>query len=308
MQWLSALERKCGVIVRKDEDLAAHTTWAVGGAAEAYCNPRNGETLSLLLKMRSDQEFPLWILGGGSNVLVPDEGVKGVVLHTRELDSMEFRQGRNGCVECIVEAGVPLSRWLGESLRRGLSGNEFLVGIPGTMGGALMGNAGSRDRYVGELVQWVETIESDGSRVRREAEEITWSYRFCSLSDALRVIHRCGMCLRTENMDTIQHNRLYYEDLKKRQPLHAKTAGCVFKNPPGKHAGELLDDAGCKGIRSGDAIVSLCHANFIENRGNAKAADIIALIEECRRRVFHAFGILLEPEVRLLGDEWSFMA
>jgi UDP-N-acetylmuramate dehydrogenase len=307
MQWSSVLEREFGAVFHRNEELGAYTTWKVGGAAEFFCCPKEEKLLASILKVRSKQEFPLWIFGGGSNVLIPDEGLEGLVLCTRGLDSVLFEEKGNGYVECVLGAGVSLSHWLGESCRKELSGSEFLTGIPGTIGGALMGNAGSRERYIGELVQWVETVEPDGERVRHEGKEIVWAYRFCGLSDSLRVISRCGMLLRKSDRETIRRNFLHYANLRRGQPHNVRTAGCVFKNPPGEFAGKLLDRAGCKGMRCGDAVVSVRHANFIENRGNARAADIVTLVEECRRRVYQTCGILLEPEVRFLGDEWGFL-
>jgi UDP-N-acetylmuramate dehydrogenase len=307
MQWSSVLEREFGAVFHRNEELGAYTTWKVGGAAEFFCCPKEEKLLASILKVRSKQEFPLWIFGGGSNVLIPDEGLEGLVLCTRGLDSVLFEEKGNGYVECVLGAGVSLSHWLGESCRKELSGSEFLTGIPGTIGGALMGNAGSRERYIGELVQWVETVEPDGERVRHEGKEIVWAYRFCGLSNSLRVISRCGMLLRKSDRETIRRNFLHYANLRRGQPHNVRTAGCVFKNPPGEFAGKLLDRAGCKGMRCGDAVVSVRHANFIENRGNARAADIVTLVEECRRRVYRACGILLEPEVRFLGDEWGFL-
>jgi UDP-N-acetylmuramate dehydrogenase len=308
MQWSSVLEREFGAVFRRNEGLGAYTTWKVGGAAEFFCCPREEKSLALILKIRSEHEFPLWILGGGSNVLIPDKGLEGLVLYTRGLDSVLFQEKGNGYVECVLGAGVLLSRWLSESYRKELGGGEFLTGIPGTIGGALMGNAGSRERYIGELVQWVETIESNGERIRYEGKEIAWAYRFCGLSDSLRVISRCGILLRKSDQETIRRNVLHYANARRGQPRNVRTAGCVFKKPPREFAGELLDRAGCKGMRCGDAVVSLHHANFIENRGNARAADIVTLVEECRHHVYQAYGILLEPEVRLLGDEWGFLA
>ncbi len=307
MQWSSVLERKFGAVFHRNEGLGTYTTWKVGGVAEFFCCPKEEKSLALILKVRNEHEFPLWILGGGSNVLIPDKGLEGLVLHTRGLDSVLFEEKGNGYVECVLGAGVSLSRWLSESCRKELSGSEFLTGIPGTIGGALMGNAGSRERYIGELVQWVETIEPNGERIRHEGKEIVWAYRFCGLSDSLRVISRCGMLLRMSDRETIRRNILHHANLRRGQPHNVRTAGCVFKNPPGEFAGELLDRAGCKGMRCGDAVVSLRHANFIENRGSARAADIVTLVEECRRRVCQTHGILLEPEVRFLGDEWSFL-
>jgi UDP-N-acetylmuramate dehydrogenase len=308
MQWPSVLEREFGAVFQRNKELGTYTTWKVGGEAEFFCCPRDEKGLALIFKVRSEHGFPLWILGGGSNVLISDKGLKGLVLYTRGLDSVLFEEKGNGYVECILGAGVVLSYWLREAYAKELGGSEFLTGIPGTIGGALMGNAGSRERYIGELVQWVETIEQNGERIRHEGKEIVWAYRFCSLSDSLRVISRCSLLLRKSDQATIRENLLHYVHLRRGQPHDAKTAGCVFKNPPGGFAGELLDRAGCKGMRCGDAVVSLRHANFIENRGNARAADIVVLIEKCRHRVYETCGVLLEPEVRFLGDEWGFLA
>jgi UDP-N-acetylmuramate dehydrogenase len=170
-----------------------------------------------------------------------------------------------------------------------------------------MGNAGSRERYIGELVQWVRQSNRTENAFAHEGKEIVWAYRFCWSSNSLRVISGAAcFFVRAIGDDTKEFSSL--RELRRGQPRNVRTAGCVFKNPPGEFAGELLDRAGCKGMRCGDAVVSLHHANFIENRGNARAADIVTLVEECRHHVYQAYGILLEPEVRLLGDEWGFLA
>lgn len=302
MHWLSALDRM-HIPYEKNYPLAKLTTWGVGGNAELLAIPENFEMVSFLVQMANDQELPLWILGGGSNVLISDQGLPGLTVWTSELNRGRCCHEKGNAFSFLCEAGFPLNKALCHALQSGAGGAEFLIGIPGTVGGAIWGNVGASGKSIGTLVEWVETVESDGSLRRWNKKEIEWTYRFSGLSTGKRMVLRVRFLLGQTDKEKIRKSIHEFWKKREAQPYGRKTAGCVFKNPKeGPAAGELLDRCGCKGLRYGDAVVSERHANFIENCGQATASEIYTLSQECRKRVLDQFGISLEYEVKILGE------
>jgi UDP-N-acetylmuramate dehydrogenase len=204
-----------------------------------------------------------------------------------------------------VDSGVSLGKLLRFCLKHSLGGLEFSVGIPGSVGGALVGNAGSQGGAVGNLVRYVDVLLPDASVERILGSDIHWGYRFSSLSQKPWVILGCALELRREPPDVLEKKMAFFGEKRKGQPVFRKTAGSVFKNPPGGYAGKLLELSGCKGRKIGGARVSLEHANFIENHNGASSQDILDLIFLCRKMVREHTGIVLYPEVRFVGFESS---
>ncbi len=251
--------------------------------------------------------MPVWRIGGGSNILVHPSGLPGLTLWMGRMRGFSWRTGNHGTLFVEADAGCPTRHLLNFSLARGFSGLEFATGIHGSIGGALICNAGAGADSMGQKVEWIESVEENGTFRRWESREVSFGYRSSSLGEGDRLITRCGLKLDPAERSQVRERVLRFWSLRKGQPHGAMTAGCVFKNPGiGEDpAGLLLDRSGCKEFRIGDARVSPLHANFIENAGSATASDIWELIRVCRRRVYDATGIWLELEVNLLGGPWE---
>lgn len=289
MSWHRGLDH----IIQRDVSLAPHTTFRIGGKAEYLATPRDGREFGAVYAAARKSGLPVHILGLGSNLLVADEGVPGVVVATRRMCRM-YETRRDGVVR--VEAGVPLQRLIGWAVSRGLAGVEMLVCIPGSVGGAVVMNAGTPEATIGEAVVGVWCVDGAGRLFRRDAADVSWGYRTTDINEPVVEVE---VALRPEDPDEIQSRMT--AALRRRQvtqPLDLPSAGCFFRNPPGDAAGRLLDLAGMKGARLGGAEVSAKHANFIVNRGGARASDVVALARMASERVFTAFGVRLEEEVR----------
>ena len=272
-------------------------TLRVGGKAEFFVSPNSIEEMRILYNLALNEGCDIYILGGGSNVIFPDGLVKGIVISTLNLNSFAWRTE----LTADIDAGFKLPLILKNLREKNLAGMEFAAGIPGTLGGAISGNAGAGDHGVCELVDEVVTLESDGEIKTWPNNKINYSYRRCSLSDEKRIIISARMTFRKSNPKDIE----VFESFMLRrgsQPHAFGNAGCTFKNPEGYSAGKLLDECGCKNLCVGDAIVSDQHANFILNRGNAKSSDVVELIKICSKKVYDSTGIKLEPEIKILGE------
>lgn len=281
--------------------LARFTTMQVGGPARYFAQVSAGGEAARLAGWAADVGLPWVVLGHGSNVIFPDSGYDGLVI--------VYRSPRPdlsaGAAEptLVLEAGVPLAvvaRWTAE---QGLSGLEWASGLPGTLGGAVAGNAGAFAGSMADVVESVEVTWPGGPVQTVCGAELGFAYRHCSLLAERGPALVTSVRLKLERSDRESClARLSEVEQKRRatQPVGA-SSGCIFRNPPGQSAGYLLDCCGLKGVAVGGAVVSERHANFIINRGQATAADVLALIRLARQRVWERFGIRLEPEVRLLG-------
>ncbi|ADE56954.1 MULTISPECIES: UDP-N-acetylmuramate dehydrogenase [Aminobacterium] len=292
---VALLKRSIAGPVREHFPLSPLTTFGVGGSADVCIWPASTQDLVTLVKMKEDTS--LNIIGGGSNLIISDGDIKGFVLCTKYLSSFSLFR-KNNEVDIEVGTGVSLGVLVSFGLRYGFSGMEFGIGIPGTVGGAIIGNAGVQGETVSDVIQWVEVVDESGEVLRFKKEELPWGYRRSVLQERNYIVTACGLRLQAKDPYWVKEKADNFLQKRKSQPRGFKSAGCIFKNPDGESAGKLLDECGCKGLRVGGAIVSEAHANFILNMGDAKAADIWALIEECRRRVFEKTGYVLELEVR----------
>lgn len=301
VRWLSRLSPEIRHLFSFRTYLNDMTTLGTGGPAEFLAKPLTQKDLVDILTFCHEEGFPFWLLGGGSNVLVPDEGLPGITIQTKGLNGI-FWEEKGDSVIVYSGSGTFLASLLGLSLRRGWSGLEFTAGIPGTLGGALAGNAGADGFSLGDLVRNVKVIQEDGIVIDRPRHEIEFSYRFSSIGTEKVAISGCCLVLERSSPFEVAEEVRRFLSHRKGQPRGVKTAGCIFKNPDGASAGKLLDEAGCKGMESGGAVVSMKHANFIENRGSASTKDILSLIERCRTKVFQNSGVKLVTEIRFLGD------
>lgn len=287
--------------IKRNFPLAPCTTMGIGGNAELYIEAEEIEDIKNIKFLEHSEDFKLRIIGGGSNLLIKDGTVKGLFLSTRRFKDIVIKNSGD-CFTLEVKAGTPMKDVVARTFSLSAEGLEHLVGIPGTVGGALAGNAGGKGFSISDNVEWVETVNAKGMLYRWAKDEIEWGYRSSSLTDSGNIIVSCGLCVKKGSIDRIRERQSFFWKIKGNQPYDYKSAGCIFKNPEGYAAGKLLDDCKCKGLKRGDAQVSTRHANFIINTGNASFKDVTSLINECRKRVKESKGIDLELEVRLLND------
>ncbi len=284
--------------VRVDEPLAGHTTWQVGGPADLFLAPADRTDLHSALRLLDEAKIPWVPLGAGSNLLVRDGGVRGAVIHLGNLQELSF----DGDGSVHVGAGLPLMALIRAAARQGLAGLESLAGIPGTVGGAVAMNAGAGGQDLSQVVRTV-TLAGSGGEETREAAALAFGYRRSALPDSL-VITAATLNFKPgqpEALDEEIRRRLAHR--RSAQAVGGPNAGSVFKNPPGRQAWQLIDEAGMRGAAVGGARVSAKHANFIVNDGSATAADILELMVRIQRAVRERSGVALEPEVRLVGED-----
>ncbi|HVV85685.1 MAG TPA: UDP-N-acetylmuramate dehydrogenase [Kofleriaceae bacterium] len=286
--------------LRFDEPMRRHTTAKIGGPADVFAMPSSIERLEALVRWCAARGLPVTVVGGGSNLLVRDAGVRGVVLNTGRLRAIALTSPTT--IE--VEAGVSTGKVLSLATRHELGGVEFLGGVPGSIGGGLIMNAGT---YLGELTNvttWVESVRlADGVRVRRDHDACGFRYRASDLPPT-EVVVRAALELRPRPRADIDADVKGLRARRAaREPKRVASNGSTFKNPPGDFAGRLIEAAGCKGWREGDAVCSPVHANWLVNVGAARCADMLALIERVRARVVEAHGVRLDLEVKVIGEE-----
>lgn len=283
--------------VRLAEPLARHTTWKIGGPAELFFQPRDSRECVTALNLARQYGIPVNFLGGGSNVLAADQGVRGLVIQTRALREIRWQETR-----VRAGAGTSLPKLAREAGSRALSGLEFALGIPGTLGGAVRMNAGAHGSQIAELIESVQVVTPQGEVLDLLRERLEFGYRSSSLMDSGNLIIEASLVLPPGNREEIARKaETVLEFRKARQPNEYPNGGSVFKNPPGDSAGRLIEAVGAKGLRAGGAQISEKHANFIVNLGGATAADVLFLIKEVRELVFNKFGYILETEVVMMG-------
>jgi UDP-N-acetylmuramate dehydrogenase len=295
--WRDALaQRVRGELVR-DAPLAPRTSIRIGGPADLLVRPADPDDVVACLRAAREHGVAVHVLGGGANTLVADRGVRGVVLRL----PLDLGGETAGPPRLVLPAGMPTARAVQRAHGAGLVGAEFLRGIPGTLGGALAMNAGTRAGEMRDVVTHVEVATADGVR-ELPAGELGFAYRTCRLPDGA-VVLRVGLRLRPG--DVAAAARAMDAEWAQRalaQPLDLPSFGSTFRNPPGDFAGRLVEAAGLKGERIGGAEVSTRHANFVVNVGGASARDVLLLVRRMRDRVREASGVTLETEVRLVGD------
>lgn len=288
--------------VERDFPLSRLTTVRTGGAADWFARPGSAEELEARLAWAAGRGLAIGVVGSGSNLLVADEGFRGLAIKLGgDLAEVE-RDGRR----LLCGGGARLPSVAAKAAGWGLAGIEFGVNIPGTVGGAVRMNANAYGGELARVLEWVEVVSAEG-RDRRSPERLGFSYRRSNLGDG-EIVARAAFELAEEQPDAIKARMSSMRERRhEAQPSGIKTFGSTFKNPEderaeGRTAGQLLEAAGCRGLAVGGARFSPKHANFVENVDGATTADVLALMAEGRRRVHERFGVVLEPEVQLLGE------
>jgi UDP-N-acetylmuramate dehydrogenase len=294
----------CAGNVLFDEPMRKHTSFRVGGKADVLAYPRDRDDLDRLLGFLKDRGLPYYILGKGTNVLVKDGGIRGAVINlTRGFKDVALikENGENALIR--ADTGVSLSDLLAYSVRAGLSGLEFAAGIPGTVGGALVMNAGTKHGSMNDITNSITVISPLGKISRLKRMDLRFAYRKLELGEG-DVILEAVFELKKAPTEEIR-NRVNSNISHKRstQPLNQPSAGCIFKNPKGYYAGQLIEESGLKGYRIGDAMISHVHGNFIVNVGEAKACDILNLMDLIEHRIKENSGITLKPEIQIIGED-----
>jgi UDP-N-acetylmuramate dehydrogenase len=283
-----------------EEPLADHTTYKVGGKAECMVCPDSPENARWIYDYVKRESIPLTILGAGSNVIAPDAGIGGVVL---KLQNRSARIDFPGDDMVACDAGVTLIDLARAAAKEGLCGLEAIAGIPGTIGGAVFMNAGTKDGDTASILEKVEVVTGEGKKRDFHVDELSFGYRTSALQKTDWLILRAAFRLkRGDPYHILQHIDMIFRDRQIKYPLDQPNAGSVFKRPSGDYAGRLIEETGCKGLTVGGASVSARHANFIINSGNATASDIIELISIMRKRVYDKFGVYLELENEILDS------
>ncbi len=295
---MDTLRRELGPRVRFQVPLAPRTTWGLGGPAWALCRVQSPEEAAAVIRACRRAGRPWMVLGRGSNLLVRDGGYAGVVLRlSGPLAGLEVRGSR-----LRAGGGAGLAAAVRLAARRGLAGLEWAAGIPATVGGAVVNNAGAYGADMAGLTRSLTLLDPRGRMERRSGRELPAGYRRRRLPPGWLLLEAELELSRDHPRAVARRTRENLERRRQSQPLRARTAGSVFKNPPGDFAGRLIEQAGCKGLSRGGARVSPRHANFIENQGRARAREVLALMEEVARRVRRHSGVDLEPEVEVVGD------
>jgi len=284
--------------VRRNESMAAHTSFKVGGCADIMVLPHNADEVRHVLVTARGLQVPLFVMGRGTNLLVTSKGIRGIVMKLADnFSGVEFD---GACV--TAKSGTPLAVLVREAMERSLGGAEFLGGIPGTLGGAVCMNAGAYGGEIGDFVEEVY-ITTWAGEVTLSRSEMNFGYRHSILSDSPLIVTGARLklvsCCREESNEKLCSLN---ERRRMKQPLEYPSAGSTFKRPEGGYAGTMIEQAGLKGVCVGGAVVSEKHAGFVINTGSATPEDIIALIETVQQRVFEHCGVKLEPEVKIVGE------
>ncbi|HZH49979.1 MAG TPA: UDP-N-acetylmuramate dehydrogenase [Nitrospira sp.] len=276
--------------------LKGYTSFNIGGPADVLVEPADVDDVRRLVKQASARKIPLFVVGG-TNLLIRDGGIRGIVVSLSKLRAIKEEPG----AVLYAEGGVGMPTLIGYAIRRSLAGLEWAAGIPGTVGGCLVMNAGTRLGEMKDSVKAVQLVNMKGDVMALPAASIPFEYRRARLPKGIVV----GVWLQLRQgiraeIEKVVKDYLHYR--RDTQPLTMPSAGCVFKNPPNDSAGRLLEATGLKGLRVGDAEVSTKHGNFIINRGHATAADVIGLIEIVRRTIKHKAGVRLDLELKIVGE------
>ncbi|MCK5148227.1 UDP-N-acetylmuramate dehydrogenase [bacterium] len=280
-----------------DESMRNHTTFKIGGTADFFLYPKDLEDLKAAISFSQREGLPHFVIGNGSNLLVADDGVRGIVINmSRAFNHLVFK---NNTV--LAGAGGPLGRLIKYCRERGLSGLEWACGIPARLGGAVFLNAGAYGHTMADIITACHILNNSGVVERKTIDELEMGYRQINLAPDC-IILECEMSFADGNpreMERIEHK--YQKSRRSKQPLSLPNAGSIFRNPANAPAGKLIEECGCKGLRIGDAMVSKKHANFIINCGVASASDVRRLIDDIQCAVESRYGICLHPEIHYVG-------
>lgn len=293
------IEEIAGVAARQNEMLSHHTTFGVGGPCDLMAWVSTREALLEVLTVAKAENMPAFVLGKGSNLLVKDGGIDGIVIRLAgELAGVEIAGN-----QVKAGGGASLAELVSRATSAGIGGLEFLAGIPGSVGGAACANAGARDVWFGHRLLELAVVRGDLEDVRLTPEDVGFGYRTSGIAPDW-VVTEAVLTGRAATIDQARHEvETYLARRRDSQPINERSAGCIFRNPSGHSAGHLIDKAGLKGLRVGGAEVSPVHANFIVNTGGATAREILELAAEVRRRVKDAYGVQLAFEISIVGKD-----
>ncbi len=285
--------------VKKQELMSGHTTFRTGGPADFFVTPDSAEMTERLISLCKEEKIPYYMIGNGSNLLVGDRGIRGVVIQTQK----EMQQIRTEGNVIRAQAGALLSKIAAEALSQELTGFEFAAGIPGTLGGACVMNAGAYGGEMKQVLREVTLLDEKGKLCRMKTDELELGYRTSRIAKEGYIVLEAAIELEKGDPTGIRQTM---DDLKNRrvekQPLEYPSAGSTFKRPEGYFAGKLIEDAGLRGFSVGGAQVSEKHCGFVINKEKATSADILALIEKVTEIVWERFRVKLEPEVKMIGE------
>ena len=280
--------------------MAKHTSLRIGGPADVLAQPADEAELAALLKRAGEHAVPVTLVGNGSNLLVRDKGIRGLVIKLSNLFSSITVDGN----VMTFGSGISLAMASKKAASLSLSGLEFAVGIPGTIGGAVYMNAGAYDGEMAKVVTSVRVMDREGKISELKASELAFAYRHTALQNSGLIVTSVTCVLQPDEADAIAAKMADFSQRRiSKQPLELPSAGSMFKRPPGYFAGTLIDQTGLKGYTVGGAQVSTKHAGFVVNVGGATAQDVLQLISDVQSKVFAAHGVRLEPEVLVLGEE-----
>ena len=283
-----------------EEPMAKHTSFRIGGPADVLAQPADEAELAALLKRAGEHAVPVTLVGNGSNLLVRDKGIRGLVIKLSNIFSSITVEGN----ELTFGSGISLAMASKKAASLSLSGLEFAVGIPGTIGGAVYMNAGAYDGEMAKVVTSVRVMDREGKISELKASELAFAYRHTALQNSGLIVTSVTCVLQPDEADAIAAKMADFSQRRiSKQPLELPSAGSMFKRPPGYFAGTLIDQTGLKGYTVGGAQVSTKHAGFVVNVGGATAQDVLQLISDVQSKVFAAHGVRLEPEVLVLGEE-----
>lgn len=300
---MDLLEELCGILGEKnvftEEPMSRHTTFRVGGPADYFVTPEEESQVGKAVSAFQSAGVPFYIVGNGSNLLVGDRGYRGGIIQIfKKMDRIDLR-------ECVIhaQAGALLSRIAAEALGHGLTGFEFASGIPGTLGGAVMMNAGAYGGEMKQVLAGARILKASGETADVPVEEMELGYRSSIFSRTGDIVLSADIRLERGDPEQIRRRMEELKDQRtSKQPLEYPSAGSTFKRPEGYFAGKLIQDAGLRGFQVGGAQVSEKHCGFVVNKGNAAAKDILSLMEQVSDKVYAQSGVRLEPEVKILGE------
>lgn len=285
------------------EPMSRHTSLKIGGPADIFAVPENIPSLERLCDHLRKNDIHIFPLGAGTNILVKDGGIAGAVVCFSFFRKFHLVREDDEHAWLSVGAGTLLQRLVMFTREQGYAGIEGLAGIPGTVGGAICGNAGSFGYEIKDVIVSTDMLRAGGQMQKVQAENISFGYRKSDISPTDMLLSAEIRLRKDKKEDVSERIDDFLKVKREKQPVWESSAGCVFRNPEGLSAGKLIDEAGCKGMRIGDVMVSTVHANFFINAGKACASDFIGLMHEVAGRVRNSFGITLEPEIRIVGRD-----
>ncbi len=281
-----------------DESMYKHTSFRIGGSAEIFCKPADAQDIKNVLVWAKKNKQPVTPIGNGTNLLASDQGIEGVVIQISNNMSGVKLNGENA----LVNGGSTIEGLINSAMKKGLGGIEFAWGIPGTIGGSVVMNAGTNSYFLSKFVRYVDVMDLSGKQYKLNHDDMKFDYRYSILQDEPLILLDAFFALKKMEPSDIKSSIDEASQARRvRQPFRYPCAGSIFKNPPAMYAGKVLEEVKCKGMRVGDAMVSDLHANFIVNLGKATANDVLSLIRKAQERVYRKKDLILDLEIKLVG-------